>query len=193
MNVKKFAAIGVLFIALVVLAVIAFYSGGNGNGMQPAPPVPPTVAAAESIEPDETVDVTLFFLSEDDDLLHPEVRQIPDVDDISGNARRTIEELIRGSQDGLVSPFPRETRLRNFFLTDEGIAYVDFSKEFMNQHLSGSSAEIATVYSVVNTLTYNFSDIKKVFILANGKEQETLGGHVNLSQPFLPFYNLIVQ
>ncbi|MBN1272496.1 MAG: GerMN domain-containing protein [Candidatus Aminicenantes bacterium] len=191
MNMKRYAVIALLSILLVVLAFIFFRNENNGNGSTVPPPV--SLTEYESSEPGETQEVTLFFLSEDDDLLHPEIRKIPANADLSGKARRIVEELIRGPQSGLVSPFPRETRLRNFFLTDEGVAYVDFSKEFMNKHLSGSSAEIATVYSVVNTLAFNIDEIKKVFILANGKEQETLGGHVNLSRPFLPFYNLIVQ
>jgi len=90
----------------------------------------------------------------------------------------------------LISPLPPETRLRQLFITRSGVAYVDFSKELADRHPSGSSAEIATIYSVVNSLTYNFKSIKKVFILVEGGEKETLGGHISLSQAFAPRYSL---
>ena len=73
------------------------------------------------------------------------------------------------------------------------MAYVDFSKEIQEKHLRGSSAEMATVFSIVNSLAYNFKSIKKVFILIDGVEKETLGGHISLSHPFLPQYDLVAE
>jgi hypothetical protein len=73
------------------------------------------------------------------------------------------------------------------------MAYVDFSKEIQDKSLSGSEAEMAAVYSIVNSLTYNFKSIKKVLILVDGEEAETLAGHINLSKPFAPDYSLIAQ
>jgi germination protein M len=134
--------------------------------------------------------VTLFFLSEDDSLLHPEEREILADSSIVGEAKQVVEELIRGSERGLVNPLPPETRLRQLFVTKEGVAYLDFSKDIIEKHPSGSSAELGTVYSIVNTMVYNFKPIKKVFILVEGSEKETLGGHINLSQAFVPQFSL---
>ncbi len=55
----------------------------------------------------------------------------------------------------------------------EGIAYVDFSGELSADHPSGSEAELATVFAVVNTLAYNYKDVKRVFILIDGTERES--------------------
>jgi len=38
----------------------------------------------------------------------------------------------------------------------------------------GILRRLATVYSIVNTLAYNFKPIKKVFLLVEGSEKETL-------------------
>lgn len=141
----------------------------------------------------ETELVSLFFLSEEDGLLHPEEREIIASPSLHIKARKIIEELIRGSQHGLISPFPPETELREFFMSAEGTAYVDFSRVFQDDHPSGASAEIATVYSVVNTLIFNIDAIKKVFILIDGGEKETLSGHIDLSRPFVAKFDLIVQ
>ena len=40
-----------------------------------------------------------------------------------------------------------------------------------------------TVYSVVNSLTLNFPEIKGVQFLVEGKEIETIAGHLSLRQP----------
>ncbi len=182
------------FSALVLLVlVIVFFRGGGHELVRPAPEIPPSAEPLPPDEPQPTKSVTLFFLSEEDNLLHPETREIRADESAVREARATVEELIRGSQQGYLSPFPPETKLRQLFISKEGIAYVDFSKEFMDKHPSGSSAELATVYSIVNTLAYNFKPIKKVFILIEGGEKETLGGHINLSQPFLPLYSLDAQ
>ncbi len=49
-------------------------------------------------------------------------------------------------------------------------------------HPGGSAAEMATVYSLTNTLTANLPAIKKVKILIGGKERESLKGHIGLKQ-----------
>ena len=43
--------------------------------------------------------------------------------------------------------------------------------------------ELATVYSVVDSLTYNLPEIKEVKILIGGVEKETLAGHCLLLLP----------
>ncbi len=192
MNGKKIAILGFLFVVLVVLAVV-FFTSGIKDKIIPATLTSPPEVEPLPAQPGQTRTVVLFFLSEEDTLLHPEEREIPADSSVVRQAKRTVVELIKGSQKGFISPFPPEARLRELFVTDEGVAYVDFSKEIVEKHLSGSSAEISTIFSVVNSLAYNFDSIEKVFILIDGRERETLGGHINLSRPFLPLYDLIAR
>ena len=42
------------------------------------------------------------------------------------------------------------------------------------------------VYSVVQTVTANLPQAKRVRILVNDEPAETLAGHVNLSRPLVP-------
>ena len=192
MDRKRVAILGILFVVLVVL-VIVFFKSGLKEKIIPAAPISPPEVEPLLLQPGQTRIVILFFLSENDTLLHPEEREIPADTSVVHQAKRTIQELIKGSQRGFISPFPPETKLRELYVTDEGVAYVDFSKDIVEKHLSGSSAEISTIFSVVNSLAYNFNSIEKVFILIEGRERETLVGHINLSRPFLPLYDLIAQ
>ena len=189
---KRVAILGFLFVVLVIIVVVFFLSGIKEKIIPVVPASPPGVEPLP-VQPGQTRSVVLFFLSEEDTLLHPEQREIPADLSVVRQAKQTIEELIKGSQKGYISPFPPEAKLRELYVTEEGVAYVDFSKDIVEKHLSGSSAEISTIFSVVNSLAYNFDDIEKVFILIEGRERETLGGHINLSRPFLPLYDLIAQ
>jgi hypothetical protein len=48
-----------------------------------------------------------------------------------------------------------------------------------------------TIYSIVNSLSLNFPQIKKVQILIDGKPVETITGHLSLKQPVSPKLDLI--
>ncbi|MBN2245674.1 MAG: GerMN domain-containing protein [Candidatus Aminicenantes bacterium] len=192
MELKKIILLGVLLITFIVMSLVFFLSDGEEEIIPSQKPAVIDLEQQQSGQ-NETEKVTLFFLSEEDGLLHPEEREIIVSPSLDMKARTIIAELIRGSQKNLISPFPPETVLREFFLSAEGVAYVDFSKDFQDDHPSGASAEIATVYSVVNTLIFNLDKIKKVFILIDGGEKETLSGHIDLSRPFVPKFDLIVE
>jgi len=134
--------------------------------------------------------VTLLFLSEDSESLVPEEREIA-ADVPAVEARQIVAELIRGSQTGFLSAIPPETKLIQVYLDKEGTAFVDLSREFADRHPSGSSAEIATVYAVVDSLALNLKAVKKVFLLIDGEERETLAGHITLDHPILPDLSLV--
>ena len=55
-----------------------------------------------------------------------------------------------------------------------------------SNHPGGSTAELQTIYSVVNTLTLNFPGIKKVQLLIDGSVHDTLAGHIVISIPLGP-------
>lgn len=181
-----------LFIVIAVLAV-AFFLGGREEVIRPGSQtvLPATPGAPQ--EPSAKRKVTLFFASEDDEWLHPEEREIEAAPTPAEEAGRVLQELIKGSRGGYLSTIPAETKLRQVYFTKEGVAYADFSKEMSANHPSGSAAEIATVYAVVNSLAYNFKDVKKVFILIDGAEKDSLSGHVNLNRPLLPYFSLVAK
>ena len=192
MDKKKFVLIAALFLLLVVLVIIYL---NLGRPVEPRPTqfIPSSESESESEERNEPKSITLFFPSEHDSLLHREVREVIPESSLAQQAKRIISELLSGSRRGFLSPIPPETRLRELYITREGIAYVDFSREIMDKHLSGSSAEMSTIYSIVNSLSYNLEQIKKVFILIDGGEKKTLGGHIDLTSPFQPIYDIVAK
>ena len=77
--------------------------------------------------------------------MHVEKRDVNLVD--TGVARDTIEELIKGPKTNLSASIPTGTKLLGINIKDD-VAYVDFSKEFINNHSGGSAGELMTLYSI---------------------------------------------
>lgn len=94
--------------------------------------------------------------------------------------------LLIGGPEGDFHPvIPRSTVLRQVFILD-GMAVVDFSSEISSQHPGGVLGELATIHSIVLTITDNVSGINRVRILVDGQERPTLAGHVALKRAFEP-------
>ncbi len=181
-----------LGLVLLVLVIIFFTGGGQEKVKRfvdaNVPKAPETAGG-----PAASRTVTLFFIADGDDLFHKETREIPAGPTEADEAERALTALIAGSEKGLVSPLPPQTRVRQVFIARDGVATVDFSRDVAEGFPYGSSSELAAVYAVVNTLAYNFKPVRKVVLLVEGAERETLGGHVDLSRAFLPDYSMVAR
>jgi spore germination protein GerM len=71
------------------------------------------------------------------------------------------------------------------------VAKVNFNPALSKDHPGGSSAEMMTVYSIVNSLSLNFPQIKRVQFLIDGKPIATIVGHLSLERPVSPKPDLI--
>jgi spore germination protein GerM len=114
--------------------------------------------------------------------LTPTQREVPFSANVADQARAIIEAQLAAAPP-LVSAIPPETRLKDVFVTERGDAFVDLSGEVSTKHPGGSLDEIFTVYTIVNALTVNLPAIHRVQILVDGKEVDTLAGHVDLRHP----------
>ncbi len=70
---------------------------------------------------------------------------------------------------------PEGLTLYDFTVGDNGVAYLNFSKEIQNGAI-GTAGEIAMVYSIVNSFTANFRNANSVQLLAEGHPIDTIGG-----------------
>ncbi len=129
--------------------------------------------------------VILFFQKSDSDLLAQERRRIFLTASPTDQAKQIIVELINGpNREDLLPTLPPETRVLSLFIDRFKTAYIDLSEEVVSLHPGGSAAELATIFSVVNSLTYNLDTIKRVRILVGGEERETLKSHLDLARDY---------
>ena len=134
---------------------------------------------------------SLYFGGESSDYLIKEFRPVSSVRNPEKMSAVLIKELINGPDAKGVRTIPEQTRLLAVDFSKDGLLVVDFSKEFTEQHPGGSSSEIMTVYSIVNTLTTNIKDVKMVKIIQQGRTFDTIAGHIDCNKTFYPDLELV--
>ena len=142
------------------------------------PPPPPVSQKSE-------LTVTLYYADPNSEKLASEQRTIPRKNELRQTIATTIEECIKGPKGNLVNTIPTNTVLKEIRIDSTGVVWVNFSSHLSQSHPGGSSAEILTVYAIVNTILLNFHEVKKVRILIEGKSVDTLAGHIDCSEPFI--------
>lgn len=145
----------------------------------------PAPAASVLAEDGRKIKAHLFYVSEDGTRLTSVEREVPYADPTVAQARRIIETQLAPVEPPLVSAIPAGTTLRGVFLTDDGSAFVDLTHEVTTGHAGGSLNELLTIYTIVQALTTNLPAVTSVQLLVDGKEVDTLAGHVDLKRPLL--------
>jgi len=138
--------------------------------------------------------VSLYYEGQDL-LLAPERRDLPLPENPAGALGLVVRELVKGSANSAVPRLlPADTIVRGAYLLPDGTAFVDLGGPTLTQGwATGSHQELMAVYSVVETVTVNFPEVKRVRMLVNGEPAETLGGHVSLSRAFSPVPSVVAR
>ena len=139
------------------------------------------------------INIKLYFGTPASAILETEERSIPYHETLDAQAKEVMTALIAGPKGKLVPTIPEGSRLIDILVTKDGVAYVDLSGEIVSNHQGGTTGEMATVYSIVNTLTINLPQIHSVQILVDDRGVETLKGHLDLSKPLGPDLSLAKQ
>lgn len=126
---------------------------------------------------------TLYYVSNDGSSLVGVTREVPFGGTPAEQARSIVTAELAPAPPGSVSAIPAGVALRNLFITARGDAYVDLSREIITGHPGGSLNESLTVYALVNALTENVREITTVQLIVEGKQVDTLAGHLDLRQP----------
>jgi spore germination protein GerM len=126
--------------------------------------------------------VALFFATPDADGLVREGREIDPCDDQTACLQAVVQELQNGPVGDFEATLPDAAPLPTVAVHGD-TAIVDLSAELIRELPGGSAAELATVYALVNTITVNFSQVRRVQLLIEGKPATTLKGHVDITAP----------
>lgn len=159
-----------------------------GGGASPAA-APDGAAAGEAAG--RKIRATLFFVAEDGMRLAAVDREVPFGEDTVTQAQRLVEAQLGPAPAPLAQALPEGVQVRHVFVTDRGDAFVDLSQDVTARHTGGSLQELFAVYEIVNALTVNLPAIERVQILVDGKEVDTLAGHVDLRAPLRKSYRWV--
>lgn len=189
---------GLLLRVVIVLCAVALGAGiylwwmlkvpASGNSRTPEAPsqTPRTQAALR----DDALNVTLFYYYPTDGMLATGFIAVKRQSDTQTQARELIRSLAsdqRASQTALL----RDLQLRELYLDMSGTAYLDIVPNQQKELTASIEEEFLSLYAMVNTLMQNFEEIKQVALLIDGKEAQTLAGHIDLSRKFTKRMDLV--
>ena len=76
---------------------------------------------------------------------------------------------------------PTGSDVRAVYLTADGLCVIDLNGTLADRHRSGMLIEQFTVISMLETLSLNAPEVKRVKLLVDGKERASLAGHADLA------------
>ena len=181
MNAKRALVVGAGGILAVAGSWMLFVGLPRWSG------APDRTTASSTLEsaPEDVRKITarLYYVSGDGTRLTSVEREVPFAEQTVTQARRIIEAQLAPVDAPLVTAIPAGATLRAIFVTEQGSAFVDLSREIAAAHPGGSLNELLTVYTIVQALTTNLPAVTSVQLLVDGKEVDTLAGHVDLTRP----------
>jgi len=172
------AVAAVAFTATAIVTIVVRERAGRRQAPAAVP-----AAAAPAAAPGRKIKARLYYVSADGTMLTAEDREVAYADGAAAQAQVIVSAQLAPAAAPLVSAIPAGTTLRALYLTQKGEAYVDLSREAAAAHTGGTQDELLTIYSIVNVLTENLPAVTSVQILVDGKEVDTLAGHVDLRKP----------
>lgn len=129
----------------------------------------------------DTITVRLFFPA--GGRLEVTEKTIPRKIRTSSTAEAVIEEYFRVPANATDSVIPARVKILGLYRDAMQILYVDLSDELRRNFHADALSEYLVLKGLYETVVSNIPDIQDVKVLVEGKEIESLGGHVLLKYP----------
>jgi hypothetical protein len=176
---RAFGAYSALAAVLVAGLISVMVLGPRWLATVPEEAGPGVTAASDA----RKIRARLFYVDEQGTGLSGVEQEVLYGEGTAEQARRIVEAQIAPAAAPHVSAIPAGTKLRTVFFTKNGEIYVDLSAELQTNHPGGTTNETLTVYALVSALTTNLPAVTGVQILVEGREVDTLAGHLDLRRP----------
>ncbi len=182
---------GLAVLVLALASLGAACGSPEGSGDDAATPPGATTAASpadseppvpgEATAPRRTV--TVLWPATDAAGLRAREAEVFNTRDPADLGRQIIGLLLGPAPEtSVANPLPAGTKLLALFVDDRGIARVNLSREAASVP-GGSTWEMLAVHAVVGSLIRSIPQVRRVQILVDGREIETLAGHLDLRGP----------
>jgi len=177
---RQTGMIAALVVVLVVAVLVLWRVGSRERTPEETPAVESQAVPRTTLE---TFPVKLYFPGEDG-RLYSELWEAPTVGDVQARMTAVLTQLLTGPQSAnLRAPLGDGIQVAKVYLTDRQAVVDLILPEGQAPPALGSQREILTVYSLVNTLVFNFSEAERVLLLWNGRQPETFAGHIDTTHP----------
>jgi len=171
-------AAALLLIAVLALGIYAMRLKRSAEQAQrhvtDAQAVVPPVAGTQ-----EQVPVLVAY--DDEGMLRGSTISVRMPSDRTERAREAVQALLDFYSNG-ASPhsLPQGAEVKAVYLVGDDLAVLDMNSVFADGHRSGILVEELTIASIAHTLAANVPGTKRVKFLVEGKDRDTLAGHVDL-------------
>jgi len=177
MNIKKVTAI-----TLLVLLFLAGVIGGYFYFSKVIPGEKALEGTVDSSAKSEALfSLRIYYPVENH--LQVEERRLPRRTGQIPIAEATVQEYLKGPSAAAPSDMPKDVKLIGIYKGADKILYVNLSDEFRRNFQGDVMAEFFLLKGLYESLISNVEDIQDIKVLIEGKEIETLGGHLYLLQP----------
>ena len=150
-------------------------AGGDAASVVPAG----AETAASAIQDQDVLEAARLYAAGPDGLLHAREVELPRFSTTRGRAEALVQRIVDES-----GTFPEEVQVLDVFVSGRGVAVINFTLDLLEGHSGGLHAEELTVYSLSHTLVESLPAIAEVRLLVEGRETETLAGHLDLRSGF---------
>lgn len=141
------------------------------------------ICGCKSQPNEEMVNLKLYFANENATQLVAEEREVA-LDNEKTKEEMVLDELIIGPKNQeLYETLPKETVVLDIKIDDDKLCTVNLNEDFVNKHNGGSTGELFTVYSIVNSLC-ELDSVDKVKFLIEGETRPEFKGHMDFSKIF---------
>lgn len=156
---------------------------------EPSPVDPVDIGDTQAVQGPTGRQAAIYFPATSG-MLEPELREVPADLDPAARKRWLAEQLVTGPKtEGLRSALPNGTQVAGVFAAPDGTVYIDFTiPEAVGM---GSTEELLAIYSIVNTMLLDDEAARWVVILINGRQRDSIAGHVDTSMPLAARPDLI--
>lgn len=170
-------ALAIIFIVVIVVGVYCFTKKGETNEITEYTP-------QEEITDEQMRQTIVSLYFKKDNTLMPEAR-LMDVKELINNPyEQILNMLVEGPKnESLQKTIPEGTKINKIEREGEFLV-IDFSQEFILNHVGGEQEEKLTLQSIVKTVT-ELTEINGVKIKINGEEnKEFKDGKIKFDQVF---------
>jgi len=140
---------------------------------------------------EKKIKVIIFSGDAGSDALKPQQEVIYESGEPMNRIKQVLLKMMEAkAAEGYIRVVPEGAQLREVYQDKYGILYLDLSREFSKNCRQGITTESLAVYSIVDTLFYNFPWVKGVRFLIDGAEKPDVAGNISLGEIFRPDMDL---
>ncbi|MEJ2253129.1 MAG: GerMN domain-containing protein [Nitrospirota bacterium] len=175
---------GVVLLVLVILvcaAITAAYLFWGREGQEGAEVAPLKEEELQALVSDY-ISIGVYYPTERGIAL--EKRRVPRVVSRREMARTAMGSFLAGPSGGAEtgSLVPPEAELMGVYAGSDSVIYLDLSPSFRSNFQGSALGEFRLLKAIYETITANVYGVEDVKVLIDGKEVESLGGHITLDE-----------